>query len=33
MLAAGEKNPLLKTLERWIASYDAGQPHYAEVLR
>jgi aminoglycoside phosphotransferase (APT) family kinase protein len=33
MLAAGEKNPLLKTLERWIASYDAGQPHYAEALR
>ena len=33
MLAAGEKNPLLKTLERWIASYDAGQPHYAAALR
>jgi aminoglycoside phosphotransferase (APT) family kinase protein len=33
MLAAGEKNPLLKTLERWIASYDAGQPHYLAALR
>jgi aminoglycoside phosphotransferase (APT) family kinase protein len=33
MLAAGEKNPLLKTLERWIAAYDAGQPHYAAALR
>lgn len=28
MLAAGEKNPLVKSLERWIASYDAGRPHY-----
>jgi aminoglycoside phosphotransferase (APT) family kinase protein len=28
MLAAGEKNPLLRTLEQWIASYDAGRAHY-----
>jgi hypothetical protein len=33
MLAAGEKNPLVKILERWIESYDAGQPHYAQALR
>jgi aminoglycoside phosphotransferase (APT) family kinase protein len=33
MLAAGEKNPLVKILERWIAAYDAGQPHYATGLR
>ena len=33
MLAAGEKNPLLKTLERWIAAYEAGQPHYLAALR
>lgn len=33
VLAAGEKNPLLKTLERWMATYDAGQPHYEEALQ
>jgi aminoglycoside phosphotransferase (APT) family kinase protein len=33
MLAAGEKNPLLKILERWIAAYDDGQPHYAAASR
>jgi aminoglycoside phosphotransferase (APT) family kinase protein len=33
MLAAGEKNPLVKILERWIEAYDAGQPHYAQALR
>ena len=29
MIAAGEKNPLLKIVERWIVAYDDGQPHYA----
>lgn len=33
MLAAGEKNPLVNILERWIAAYDAGHPHYATGLR
>lgn len=32
-IAAGEKNPLLTTLERWIVEYDAGRPHCAVGIR
>ena len=32
MIAAGEKNPLLPILEKWISAYDAGQAPYAAEL-